>query len=61
MSTSNKGVFISFEGIDGCGKSTQVQMLLKRLEEEGIYPKRFAMYFSKPDLRAWIQERKHCL
>ncbi|GIS54530.1 hypothetical protein Ct9H90mP29_15720 [bacterium] len=36
MSTSNKGVFISFEGIDGCGKSTQVQMLLKRLEEEGI-------------------------
>ena len=36
MSTSNRGVFISFEGIDGCGKSTQVQMLLKRLEEEGI-------------------------
>ena len=36
MSTSNKGVFISFEGIDGCGKSTQVQMLLKRLEKEGI-------------------------
>lgn len=36
MSTSNKGVFISFEGIDGCGKSTQVQMLLKRLEEERI-------------------------
>ena len=36
MSTSIKGVFISFEGIDGCGKSTQVQMLLKRLEEEGI-------------------------
>ena len=36
MSTSSKGIFVSFEGIDGCGKSTQVQMLYDRLLKEGF-------------------------
>jgi dTMP kinase len=49
-----RGVLIVFEGIDGSGKSTQAEILLKKLDERGYS----AVYYREPSDSKWGREIK---
>ena len=49
-----KGILIVFEGIDGSGKSTQAEILLKRLQEEDFD----VVYFREPSKGKWGRKIK---
>jgi dTMP kinase len=49
-----KGVLIVFEGIDGSGKSTQAEILLKRFQEQGVD----VVYFREPSKGKWGRKIK---
>jgi dTMP kinase len=53
-----KGVFICVEGLDGCGKTTQTRVLVRRLMKMG-YPAVYTAEPSRGQVGRFI--RKHCL
>ena len=50
----HKGFLIVFEGIDGAGKSTQAEILMKTLREKGFS----VVYFREPSEGKWGREIK---
>ena len=55
---TGKGVFVCVEGLDGCGKTTQTKLLVRKLRRKGVV----AVYTAEPS-RTKIGEfiKKHCL
>jgi dTMP kinase len=51
-SAGKPGLFIVLEGIDGCGKSTQVELLAKRLSRRG----KKVVTLSEPTAGRWGQK-----
>lgn len=52
----NRGIFISFEGIEGCGKTTQAKLLKSHLEEKG-----FSVFLTREPGGSEISEQIRCI
>ncbi len=46
MNSIKRGALVVFEGCDRSGKTTQIQKLVKRLNEEGT-PAKYVLFFLK--------------
>ena len=68
----NKGIFITFEGPEGAGKTTVIAEIYKRLEQEkekktiitrepgaSVSRKKSAILYSTTNIRRWMAGRKH--
>lgn len=55
---TGKGVFVCVEGLDGCGKTTQTKLLVRKLRRKG-----FATVYTAEPSRSKIGKfiKKHCL
>ena len=47
------GLFIDLEGLDGCGKTTQTELLCKRFEKENIKYKKSSCQIMKATQVFW--------
>jgi dTMP kinase len=53
-----RGIFICVEGLDGCGKTTQTKLLVRRLRKKG-YDVTYTAEPSRGEIGSFI--KKHCL
>ena len=54
---SLKGAFITFEGIDGCGKTTQARRLAKALRKLGVAVREFPLSTGEVDYMLFVDGR----
>lgn len=59
MSSSRSGIFITFEGSEGCGKSTQIARLAERLQQE--HADRSVVTLREPGGTALGEQIRHLL
>ena len=53
----NLGLFITFEGADGCGKTTQIELLNKYLQEKGFK----TLVTREPGAKGWGEKLREIL
>ncbi|MGH9497954.1 MAG: thymidylate kinase [Terriglobales bacterium] len=58
-SMNSRPILVSFSGIDGCGKSTQIEILSDRLRQTGLRVRLFAFWDDVALLKPWREFTSH--